>query len=430
MLGIASIVRFASLSAMAGLLAACGTHPQRPAAESSPRAETAPAKAPTSQKKGGGYYLDDGPGDNPPDNLSALPDAEPRLEPLHPFANRPYAVFGREYVPAKQVSAYLKRGVASWYGRKFHGRKTAIGETYDMYAMTAAHPTLPLPSYARVTNVATGKSVVVRVNDRGPFIADRIIDLSYAAAHKLDYLEQGSTLVEVESIVPRSTVLARAPEAAVSESLRRREVEATEPSAVAATAQAPLATSATATGDSERGAAVAAAPEPATSPATVSGPVENEGIFVQLAAFSSNHNAERFRTQVLERLSWLVEGVFIRPKGGTYRLHVGPYRDPSEASRVAERIREALQLRPFVVGLRRRRARADGAARRRDGAVRRDHRGEHGAAGGARSRPRPCGPTRIRAVAGTVESLGPPPSGRTDGRYPVLSKRCAGRSAG
>src|SRR4029077_14357159 len=117
-------------------------------------------------------------------------------------ANRPYTVFGHDYVPATRLTSYRERGLASWYGRKFHAQKTAIGEPYDMYAMPAAHPTLPLPSYSRVTNLANGRSVVVRVNDRGPFHPGRIIDLSYAAAYRLGLAQKGSGEVEVESILP------------------------------------------------------------------------------------------------------------------------------------------------------------------------------------------------------------------------------------
>ncbi len=103
------------------------------------------------------------------------------------------------------VQPFRQRGTASWYGKRFHGKKTASGEPYDMYAMSAAHPTLPIPSYARVTNLANGRSVIVRVNDRGPFHAGRVIDLSYAAAHKLGYIAQGSAQVEVEAIIPEKT---------------------------------------------------------------------------------------------------------------------------------------------------------------------------------------------------------------------------------
>jgi len=154
------------------------------------------------QKRSGGYYKDDGPGDRPPPNLASIPDAQPRSEPLHKYANRPYEVFGKKYVPLGAVQPFTQRGVASWYGRRFHGQKTASGETYDMYAMSAAHPTLPIPSYARVTHVASRRSVVVRINDRGPFHSGRIIDLSFAAAHRLGIDKAGSAEVIVESIVP------------------------------------------------------------------------------------------------------------------------------------------------------------------------------------------------------------------------------------
>jgi len=150
----------------------------------------------------GGYYKDDGPGGPPPVDLDKLADAKPRREPLNPGANTPYTALGRKYVPYTALQPYRARGVATWYGRKFHGRRTASGERYDMYAMTAAHTVLPIPSYARVTNLANGRSVVVRINDRGPFHADRIIDLSYAAAHKLGYVNAGSAKVEVEAILP------------------------------------------------------------------------------------------------------------------------------------------------------------------------------------------------------------------------------------
>jgi rare lipoprotein A len=156
----------------------------------------------SSAPKKGGYYKDDGPQANPPGNLSSIPDAAPRSEPLHRYANRPYEVFGKKYVPLAKVQPFHQRGTASWYGKRFHGQKTASGEPYDMYAMSAAHPILPIPSYARITHVKSGKQVVVRINDRGPFHANRIIDLSYAAAHRLGLIGSGSGEVEVDAIVP------------------------------------------------------------------------------------------------------------------------------------------------------------------------------------------------------------------------------------
>ena len=159
------------------------------------------------EKRPGGYYKDDGPGDAA--RLASIPDAVPRAEPLHRYANRPYEAMGRKYVPLTQVGVYKQRGTASWYGKRYHGNPTSSGEKYDMYKMSAAHPILPIPSYARVTNLANRKSVVVRVNDRGPFHAGRAIDVSYAAAYKLGFIAQGSAQVEIEQIVPGGAPLAQ-----------------------------------------------------------------------------------------------------------------------------------------------------------------------------------------------------------------------------
>jgi rare lipoprotein A len=138
----------------------------------------------------------------PPD-LTAIPDAVPRAEPRSAHGNPPfYDVFGQRYYVLASADGYLERGVASWYGPAFHGGNTSSGEPYDMYAMTAAHKTLPLPCYARITNLRNGKNVVVRINDRGPFVANRLIDLSYTAAARLDMLREGTTLVEVRALSP------------------------------------------------------------------------------------------------------------------------------------------------------------------------------------------------------------------------------------
>jgi len=186
--------------AIVALLVGCASAPDQ-APIPSPEDKSAPETSPQAPGRGG-YYKDDGPGEKPPPNLAEIPDAVPRIEPPHRYANRPYQVFGKDYTPIAAQQPYRERGTASWYGKKFHGQKTSSGEVYDMYAMSAAHRTLPIPSYARVTNVANGKSVVVRINDRGPFHSSRIIDLSYAAAYKLGYIQAGSATVEVESIHP------------------------------------------------------------------------------------------------------------------------------------------------------------------------------------------------------------------------------------
>jgi len=294
------------LVVLVAILGGCSTAGKK---EPPPAAKPAP---------GAKYYKDDGPGDGAPADVDALPDAVPRVEPLHRFANRPYTVFGREYVPATSLRPYKERGVASWYGRKFHGEKTSSGETYDMYAMTAAHPTLPLPSYARVTNVATGKSVVVRVNDRGPFLHDRVIDLSYAAASKLGIAQKGSGEVEVEAVIPA------------------------EMAALAAAAPLPTVAS----------APVAASPAgtPPTEPAAAMPVAGADGGFVvQLGAFASNANAENFVSHLTSRIASVGVEPKVRQVSGLYRVFVGPYPSRDDARRVADRLRDALGLPSTIV---------------------------------------------------------------------------------
>ena len=277
-------------------VAGCGTFSRTESPPSPAPAVPPPAK--------GAYYKDDGPGANAPVNLAAIPDAIPKAEPLNRFANRPYQALGRDYVPMTQHTPFRQGGIGSWYGRRYHGAKTSSGEVYDMYAMTAAHPTLPIPSYARVTNPANGRSVVVRVNDRGPFLADRIVDLSYVAAWKLGYVDAGSARVEVESILLGRPV----------------------PAAVAAPVPAPVA---------------------AVPAATVA--AEAKGIYLQLGAFSSQEGADSFRVRIYRDLAWLSDTIQIVPAGAFYRLHLGPYRSQDEARPVADRIQAELSLRPVIV---------------------------------------------------------------------------------
>ena len=271
-----------------------------------PKSETATAPAPGPSSRPGGYYKDDGPGENPPANLDAIAEPTPRVEPLNRFANRPYSVFGREYIPATSLRPYKERGIASWYGRKFHNQKTSTGETYDMYAMTAAHPTLPLPSYARVTNLANGKSVVVRVNDRGPFHAGRIIDLSYAAAWRIGIAQRGSGEVEVEGIVPAGA-----------------------PVNVAAQPLPPVASA------------------PSIAPAA---PVaqETSGYVVQLGAFANNANAQAFIAHLANQTTGLGVEAKVHQADGLFRVVVGPYPTREEAGQASERLRVALGLENMV----------------------------------------------------------------------------------
>jgi rare lipoprotein A len=179
-------VRAALLACCALAVTACSLGPRRPA--------PAPAGAPAAPAAAAPA---------PPANPEAVPDAVPRAEPRSAHGNPPfYDVLGRRYFVLAAAEGYSERGVASWYGPTFHGGNTSSGEPYDMYGMTAAHKTLPLPTYARVTNLRNGKSIVVRINDRGPFVANRLIDLSYTAAAKLDMLREGTTLVEVRALTP------------------------------------------------------------------------------------------------------------------------------------------------------------------------------------------------------------------------------------
>jgi rare lipoprotein A len=342
------------------LIVACGS----PATKPTPSRDTvakSPDRTAPGGKRGGGYYLDDGPGDNPPPNLESIPDAQPRAEPLHRLANRPYTVLGKSYVPSQALGPYKKQGVGSWYGRKFHGQNTSSGEVYDMYGMTAAHPTLPIPSYARVTNVTTGKSVVVRVNDRGPFLSERVIDLSYTAAYKLGYANKGSALVDVESIVPGQTLLAQAgpeplPKAAPSPIATapkiggngRADRPAATPAAVPVLVASAPARSAglTQTDEPDPIAEILAAAGEGPPPATVT---ETGGRFLQLAAFSSRQSAESYKDHLSRQLEWMSDRLVIRPKGNIFRLHAGPYPTAAEATRAADRVRQAMDLKPFVV---------------------------------------------------------------------------------
>jgi len=263
-----------------------------------------PSKSETSSEpRRGAYYKDDGPGENPPANLSAIPDAEPRAEPLHRFANRPYQVFGKDYIPLDKVAPFRQRGVASWYGKRFHGGLTSSGERYDMYAMTAAHPTLPVPSYARVTSVASGRSVVVRINDRGPFHADRAIDLSYTAAYRLGYADAGSALVDIESIVPGTSAIAQVPPA----------------------------------------------PAPPPPQGVMTTQAQAKGVYLQLGAFSVRENAELFRARMIREFSWLSQTIQVIAGESLFRLHLGPYRTADEARAIAERIRAQVSLSPLLV---------------------------------------------------------------------------------
>ena len=177
-------------------LAACRSAPQKPVRAQTPL-PTPQLGLPTPPTLAPGQVPP------PPADVGSIPDAVPRAEPRSALGNPAfYDVLGKRYFVLPTAEGYKERGVASWYGPTFHAKNASNGDAYDMYAMTAAHKTLPLPAYARVTNLANGRSVVVRVNDRGPFVGNRIIDLSYTAAYKLDMLRAGTAFVEVEALIP------------------------------------------------------------------------------------------------------------------------------------------------------------------------------------------------------------------------------------
>jgi len=371
----AHLARTGALLALA-LAAGCSSVPLEPPgapAPVRPRGDpTAPPSAATPvpgqtpqagarPSRGGAYYQDDGPGNRPPAALHAIPDAVPRAEPLHPAANRPYTVFGQRYVPRPELTSHRERGMASWYGRKFHGRPTSSGERYDMYGMTAAHPTLPIPSYVRVTSIRTGRTVVVRVNDRGPFLNRRVIDLSYTAAHRLGYVDAGSTEVEVELLQP-PVAAARGP---VQTAVRADVAVAPGPAEPAppptpmlAEAQ-PALTIETLIDDrpvlsgeiADAPLLVAVATMTPVAAASPSGPAtgEPEPVWLQFGAFASRGGADAVKARVAREQSWLAVPVDVVRHGDLWRVRAGPWADREDARTAAERIVAAGSQRPIVV---------------------------------------------------------------------------------
>lgn len=300
------------LSIASLLLVACGSAPQRKAET---HGTTASAVEAAATPGSGGYLSGDGPGADAPANLDEIPDAVPKSEPLHRYANRPYVALGKTYTPISIPGTFKERGIASWYGKKFHGQRTSVGEVYDMYAMTAAHPTLPIPSYARVTNLANQKSVIVRVNDRGPFLHERVIDLSYVAAHKLGILGNGSAEVEVESLADNVVTQP----IAVREPVLSQPLESSAPAAAAEIVVLP--------------------PLLASSPGNV---------YLQLGAFKSQQGAESFLARMRSELGDLGKQFSLSRKDGLVRVHVGPYASQSEARGSAESMERKLGFKPML----------------------------------------------------------------------------------
>lgn len=296
-----SLRRLAAASTLLLALGACAVGPPR-APERRP-ARTVPVERPSSASHGGRPVVtiaqpgiqDTAPDrDDIPADVANTPDAVPKKEPRSASGNPPeYEAFGSVYHVLDDTAGFTERGRASWYGKKFHGRKTASGEPYDMFAMTAAHKTLPIPSYVRVTNLDNGRTAVVRVNDRGPFHSGRIIDLSYAAAARLGIISDGHAEVRIEALQPDD---------------------------------APT--------------AVASAPPPEMPPAPVAAAAPRDtGRWLQIAAYSDPINAVAMRDELASRG---LSGVAIREGGGAlHRVVVGPFASEGEAQRTRDWLHDA-----------------------------------------------------------------------------------------
>jgi rare lipoprotein A len=307
----------------------------------------------------------DGLPSNVPSDLAQRPDAEPRVEPLRNGGpNKPYEVFGRWYTPLTADAPLTERGLASWYGPKFHGRPTSSGEPYDMYAMTAAHKTMPIPSYARVRNPANGREVIVRINDRGPFHDGRVIDLSYTAALKLGVLK-GVAPVEVERLTHESIrtgawrggsrTFAAAPPAraaaapTVAPSPTPPSVNPPEvPSTLTTVAVAPSAVPAL---PNDAGPGETPGDNPVEAPRVPPRPIASAapGFWLQLGAFRERDGALDFQRKVERELEWLAPLMAVFIDRDLHRLQAGPYPSRGEASGAAERLRAELNLVPLVV---------------------------------------------------------------------------------
>jgi len=337
------------LIAIAILLSACSSAPPAPSAvEATPvkRSSSSGKTIPVLPKAGsgrGGYYQDDGPGDNIPEGLLDTPDAEPKVEPISPRANRPYVVFGKTYTPVLNDKPFKQRGIGSWYGKKFHGQKTSSGELYDMYKMTAAHPTLPIPSYARVTNLANGKQVIVRVNDRGPFHSKRIIDLSFTAALKLGYLGKGSGELEVERLLPD--------EIARINASRKEQPEAAQLAQASAPVEEAKPAGISSVPDAQAGDGIAVDVLPVANAATAQPVVaaSASGIYLQLGAYSQEINAEAARAQIARSWAAGVPPPEVVRTGSIFRLHSGPFASRAEAEAAVRQLKSLGSAKPVIV---------------------------------------------------------------------------------
>jgi rare lipoprotein A len=328
-----NLKKFIALLSIALLASCAGNSTIKPEANTAATSSQSHASKPPLKPGAGGYYLDDGPGDNAPADIDGIPDAQLKTEVPLVRANKPYIALGQQYIPMTSYIPYKKQGIASWYGKKYHGKKTSTGEIYDMYGMSGAHTVLPIPSYAKVTNPANGRSVIVRINDRGPFKHDRLIDLSYAAAYKLRLINQGSGLVEVETIDTSAEAMLKM---------------AKPPVAIASTiTTAPTSIPASAATNMASALEVNASPAIATPLNTSTNSVSMQ-YYVQAGAFKSEANGDLLLKKI-QGLQ-LAENVEVANvyNNALYRVRLGPYTNRKEADVSAASIRRQLNI-PAIV---------------------------------------------------------------------------------
>ncbi|MDI3354472.1 septal ring lytic transglycosylase RlpA family protein [Pseudomonas sp. UYIF39] len=324
-------LKLMAFAALAVLVASCSTS-RAPTQKSTTAVRSAPGLDINRAHKDGAPWWDV--------DVSRIPDATPTLH-TGPYKANPYTVLGKTYFPLQESKTYVASGTASWYGTKFHGQNTANGEVYDLYGMSAAHKTLPLPSYVRVTNLDNNKSVVLRVNDRGPFYSDRIIDLSYAAAKKLGYAETGTARVRVEGIDPQQWWAAKGRPAP----LMLNEPQVAQNSAPTITASAGTVEQWTPPPQQHASDTV---PVPISAKKNASVPAS--GQYLQVGAFANPDAAELLRS----KLSGMVSApVFIssivRNQQTLHRVRLGPIGSPGEIQQVQNSVRLANLGSPSLV---------------------------------------------------------------------------------
>jgi rare lipoprotein A len=373
----------AGMLAASALLAGCASQPEH--LKPAPNRATAPSARPVAERAlppAASSERDGAPAEAPP-NLAALPDPVPQVEPIKPGGpNKPYVVLGQSYEPTVADVRWKESGLASWYGTKFHGRRTASGELFNMYGLTAAHRTLPIPSYAKVRNLKTGKEIIVRVNDRGPFHSARVMDLSYAAAVKLGIHSLGSAQVEIERLTfdeirtgawRRGTVLdpepeqmavsplapvlpaprAEPPPAVVAGSLENDPIETVVAKAVSMPAAMDVAVLAAqeppsvgAKPDGDVATAGVASAQGAAARAYTS---NAKGFWVQLAALAKLDGVDRLQQRIAADLASIQPMLAVFHEATYFKLQVGPYGTRDQAMAAAQQVRTALQLNPLVI---------------------------------------------------------------------------------